>query len=625
MKILKGKQLTKTYGEKKLFKSIDFVINERDRIGLIGTNGSGKTNLLNAISNIDPADSGQIETPNDYRIAYLKQSEEISQFKTVRDFIYSGDLRVFQVIKRYEEILEKYTADPTADGLFEKFSKLENEMNQLDAWNTESNIKTILTQLHVDMLDSNINELSGGQVKRVALAQALLEPADLLILDEPTNHLDFDSIEWLEKYLADYKGSLLLVTHDRYFLDRVTNRIWELSFGELIEYEGNYQKYVEQKALREQQNEASKQKEYKLYKQELEWMKRGPQARGTKQQARINNFEKLDQSVHAPKEVEQNIEIGLTQQRLGKKVIEINQLSLMVGKHQITNNFSKLIQAGDRIGITGANGAGKSSFLNAIAGLLPIQSGTIDIGETVKIGYYTQKMEPIPEDKRVINYLKEIGQEVTNKDGEKVSVTSLLEQFLFPSFMHGSLIKKLSGGEKRRLYLIKILMEQPNVLLLDEPTNDLDIATLTVLEGYLNSFKGTIITVSHDRYFLDKVSDQLLIFDGDGQIEQFTGSISDYLNRQSTTTTKPKSPEKNNVKIEQIKKKKRTYSEEKEWQTIESEIDQLEQQSTHVSNQMNENSADYGKLSELQKELNDISAQLEEKMERWEYLESFEE
>ncbi|KRN93428.1 ribosomal protection-like ABC-F family protein [Pediococcus stilesii] len=625
MKILKGKQLTKTYGEKKLFKSIDFVINERDRIGLIGTNGSGKTNLLNAISNIDPADSGQIETPNDYRIAYLKQSEEISQFKTVRDFIYSGDLRVFQVIKRYEEILEKYTADPTADGLFEKFSKLENEMNQLDAWNTESNIKTILTQLHVDMLDSNINELSGGQVKRVALAQALLEPADLLILDEPTNHLDFDSIEWLEKYLADYKGSLLLVTHDRYFLDRVTNRIWELSFGELIEYEGNYQKYVEQKALREQQNEASKQKEYKLYKQELEWMKRGPQARGTKQQARINNFEKLDQSVHAPKEVEQNIEIGLTQQRLGKKVIEINQLSLMVGKHQITNNFSKLIQAGDRIGITGANGAGKSSFLNAIAGLLPIQSGTIDIGETVKIGYYTQKMEPIPEDKRVINYLKEIGQEVTNKDGEKVSVTSLLEQFLFPSFMHGSLIKKLSGGEKRRLYLIKILMEQPNVLLLDEPTNDLDIATLTVLEGYLNSFKGTIITVSHDRYFLDKVSDQLLIFDGDGQIEQFTGSISDYLNRQSTTTTKPKSPEKNNVKIEQIKKKKRTYSEEKEWQTIESEIDQLERQSTHVSNQMNENSADYGKLSELQKELNDISAQLEEKMERWEYLESFEE
>lgn len=625
MKILKGKQLTKTYGEKKLFKSIDFVINERDRIGLIGTNGSGKTNLLNAISNIDPADSGQIETPNDYRIAYLKQSEEISQFKTVRDFIYSGDLRVFQVIKRYEEILEKYTADPTADGLFEKFSKLENEMNQLDAWNTESNIKTILTQLHVDMLDSNINELSGGQVKRVALAQALLEPADLLILDELTNHLDFDSIEWLEKYLADYKGSLLLVTHDRYFLDRVTNRIWELSFGELIEYEGNYQKYVEQKALREQQNEASKQKEYKLYKQELEWMKRGPQARGTKQQARINNFEKLDQSVHAPKEVEQNIEIGLTQQRLGKKVIEINQLSLMVGKHQITNNFSKLIQAGDRIGITGANGAGKSSFLNAIAGLLPIQSGTIDIGETVKIGYYTQKMEPIPEDKRVINYLKEIGQEVTNKDGEKVSVTSLLEQFLFPSFMHGSLIKKLSGGEKRRLYLIKILMEQPNVLLLDEPTNDLDIATLTVLEGYLNSFKGTIITVSHDRYFLDKVSDQLLIFDGDGQIEQFTGSISDYLNRQSTTTTKPKSPEKNNVKIEQIKKKKRTYSEEKEWQTIESEIDQLERQSTHVSNQMNENSADYGKLSELQKELNDISAQLEEKMERWEYLESFEE
>lgn len=351
MKILKGKNLTKTYGEKKLFNSINFVINEHDRVGLIGTNGSGKTNLLNAVSNLDPADSGTIETPNDYRIAYLKQSEEISQFETVREFIYSGDQHVFQVIKHYEEILEQYTNNPTSSTLFEKFTKLENEMNQLDAWNTESNIKTILTQLHVDMLDESIHHLSGGQVKRIALAQALLEPADLLILDEPTNHLDFDSIEWLEKYLADYKGALLLVTHDRYFLDRVTNRIWELSYGDLFEYVGNYEKYVEQKAVRDEQNEASKQKEYKLYKQELEWMKRGPKARGTKQQARINHFEKLDQAVHAPKEVDQDLEIGLTQQRLGKKVIEINDLDLEVGDHQIMKDFSKLIQAGDRIGI----------------------------------------------------------------------------------------------------------------------------------------------------------------------------------------------------------------------------------------------------------------------------------
>lgn len=625
MKILKGEELTKTYGEKKLFKSINFVINERDRIGLIGTNGSGKTNLLNAIADIEPADSGQIEKPNDYRIAYLKQTEEISQFKTVRDFIYSGDQKVFQTIKNYEEVLEMYKANPTSTSLFEKFTRFENEMNQFDAWNTESSIKTILTQLHVDMLDSNINQLSGGQVKRVALAQALLEPADLLILDEPTNHLDFDSIEWLEKYLVDYKGALLLVTHDRYFLDRVTTRIWELSFGDLFEYVGNYQKYVEQKSIREQQNDASKQKEYKLYKQELEWMKRGPQARGTKQQARINNFEKLDQSVHAPKEVNQDIEIGLTQQRLGKKVIEIDHLDLAIGGHQITKDFSKLIQAGDRIGITGANGAGKSSFLNAIAGLVPIQSGTIDIGETVKIGYYTQKIEPIPEDKRVINYLKEIGQEVVNKDGEKISVTSLLEQFLFPSFMHGSLIKKLSGGEKRRLYLIKILMEQPNVLLLDEPTNDLDIATLTVLEGYLNNFKGTVLTVSHDRYFLDKVSDQLLIFDGQGQIEKYTGSISDYLKQSALVTSKVKETTKPATKVEKIKKKKRTYAEDKEWEKIESEIDRLERRSEAIETEMNENAANYGKLAELQKELDEVSKKLEDKMERWEYLESFEE
>ncbi|MGR3916581.1 ABC-F family ATP-binding cassette domain-containing protein [Pediococcus acidilactici] len=629
MKTLKAKNLTKTYGEKQLFQSINFTINENDRIGLIGTNGSGKTNLLNAVVGIDPADSGEFEAPNDYRIAYLKQSSEINQYETVRDFIYSGDQEVFRVIKRYEQVLAQYTDNPTSSTIFEKFTKAEDEMNRLDAWNTESNIKTILTQLHVDMLDAPINQLSGGQVKRIALAQALLEPADLLLLDEPTNHLDFDSIEWLEKYLADYKGALLLVTHDRYFLDRVTNHIWELSFGHLYEYEGNYAKYVEQKALREQQNEASQEKKYKLYKQELEWIKRGPKARGTKQQARINKFEKLDQDVHAPKEIDQDVEIGLTQQRLGKKVIEIKHLDLQVGDHPIARDFTKLIQAGDRIGITGANGAGKSSFLNAIAGKLPIQDGTIDIGETVKIGYYTQKMEPIPEDKRVINYIKEIGQEVVNRDGEKISVTSLLEQFLFPKFMHGSLIKKLSGGEKRRLYLIKVLMQQPNVLLLDEPTNDLDIATLTVLENYLEHFNGTVLTVSHDRYFLDKVSDQLLIFDGNGQIEQYTGQISDYLKQRaqttstSATTAKPRTEPTPVAKPK--KKKKRTYAEEKEWQTIEAEIDKLEQKSKTITEQMNEYAADYGKLSELQAELNQVSDELENKMARWEYLESFEE
>lgn len=627
MKTLKAKNLTKTYGEKQLFQSINFTINENDRIGLIGTNGSGKTNLLNAVAGIDPADSGEFEAPNDYRIAYLKQSSEINQYETVRDFIYSGDQEVFRVIKRYEQVLAQYTDNPTSSSIFEKFTKAEDEMNRLDAWNTESNIKTILTQLHVDMLDAPINQLSGGQVKRIALSQALLEPADLLLLDEPTNHLDFDSIEWLEKYLADYKGALLLVTHDRYFLDRVTNHIWELSFGHLYEYEGNYAKYVEQKALREQQDEASQEKKYKLYKQELEWIKRGPKARGTKQQARINKFEKLDQDVHAPKEIDQDVEIGLTQQRLGKKVIEIKHLDLQVGDHPIARDFTKLIQAGDRIGITGANGAGKSSFLNAIAGKLPIQGGTIDIGETVKIGYYTQKMEPIPEDKRVINYIKEIGQEVVNQDGEKISVTSLLEQFLFPKFMHGSLIKKLSGGEKRRLYLIKVLMQQPNVLLLDEPTNDLDIATLTVLENYLEHFNGTVLTVSHDRYFLDKVSDQLLIFDGNGQIEQYTGQISDYLKQRaqttstSATTAKPRTEPTPVAKPK--KKKKRTYAEEKEWQTIEAEIDKLEQKSKTITEQMNEYAADYGKLSELQAELNQVSDELENKMARWEYLESF--
>ena len=627
MKILKGINLTKTYGEKKLFENINFTISEGDRIGLIGTNGSGKTNLLNAISGVDAPDSGDIETPNDYRIAYLKQNEEISAFQTVRDFIYSGSQKIFKTINNYEQVLAKYTNNPDSKELFASFTKAEEAMNQMDAWNLETDIKTILNKLHVDMLDTNIHELSGGQVKRIALAQALLTPADLLILDEPTNHLDFDSIEWLEKYLADYKGSLLLVTHDRYFLDRITNHIWELDFGKLYEYVGNYQKYVEQKAIRLEQAEASQQKNYKLYKQELEWMKRGPKARGTKQQARINHFEQLDESVHAPKASTKEVEIGLGQQRLGKKVIEIYDLKLRVGDHKIVNDFSKLIQAGDRIGITGANGAGKSSFLNAIAGILPIQGGTIEIGETVKLGYYKQKMDPIPDDKRVINYLREIGQEVVQKNGEKISVTNLLEQFLFPKQMHGTLIKKLSGGEKRRLYLIKILMEQPNVLLLDEPTNNLDIATLTVLEGYLKEFNGTILTVSHDRYFLDKVSDQLLIFKGNGVVQEYTGTISDYL--QSLDENNRETPKKVNKPIEKPvskpKKKKRTYAEDKEYETIESDIDKLEQKVEDLQQQMNENAADYGKLAELQKQLDETNETLNQKMERWEYLESFDE
>ncbi|AEV95183.1 ABC-F family ATP-binding cassette domain-containing protein [Pediococcus claussenii] len=623
MQTLKAEKLTKTYGEKTLFNKINFIINEQDRIGLIGMNGTGKTNLLNAIANVDPADSGEIIVPNDYSISYLRQTPDFNTDMTVRNAIYNGDQPVFAAINNYENAVNAYAANSLSDDVIKRFNNAEAEMNRLDAWNTESDIKTILTQLHIGNLDSPIDSLSGGQVKRVALAQALLEKSDLLILDEPTNHLDFDSITWLETYLKNYPGAILLVTHDRYFLDRVTNHIWELSFGDLIEYQGNYQKYLEQKAIRDEQLSSSQTKAKKLYKSELEWMKRGPQGRGTKQQARINRFNELSDNVNASIQNQDNVEIDFAQRRLGKKVINIKNASLTIDNKTILSDFSELIQAGERIGITGENGAGKSSFLNSIAGKLSLDKGTIELGETVHLGYYTQQTEPIPGNERIISYLSKVGQEVVNSEGERISVASLLERFLFPSNMHGSLIRKLSGGEKRRLYLIKILMEQPNVLLLDEPTNDLDIPTLTVLEDYLAKFNGTVLTVSHDRYFLDKTSDRLLIFEGNGRILNYQKSISDYLAKQSDLSQSHVSEKKENSKVKTLVKK-RTYMEQKEWELIEGDIAKLEKTQSRIENQMGETGVDYGKLSELQNELNEINLELSEKMDRWEYLADFE-
>ncbi len=537
MQTLKAEDLTETYGTKTLFNKINFLINEQDRIGLIGTNGTGKTSLLNVLANIDPQDSGQIETPKNYTIGYLRQTPALDESLTIIDAVFAGSQTVFKTIRFYEQALAKYSQDPEDAENQRQFESAEQRMNQEDAWTAESDVKTILTQLHIMDLNQKIGTLSGGQQKRVDLAQTLIQAPDLLMLDEPTNHLDFDSIAWLEQYLTSYKGALLIVTHDRYFLDRVANQIWELSFGNLRQYPGNYQAYVAKKAEQEEQEAVQSQKERRLYKQELAWMRRGPQARGTKQQARINRFETLSSSVNAPEQSADNIAVQLGQQRLGKKVIEFKHASLNLGSHIILKDFSELIQADERVGITGNNGTGKSTLLNVIAQLQPIDDGIIDIGETVKLGYYTQKIEPIPEDKRIISYLSDVGSGVLNANGEHISVTNLLEQFLFPRSMHGTLIRKLSGGEKRRLYLLKILMQQPNVLLLDEPTNDLDIGTLTVLEDYLTHFRGTVITVSHDRYFLNKVAEHLLIFEGQGKINRFTGRFTDYLQQQDQPET----------------------------------------------------------------------------------------
>ncbi|WP_282803232.1 ABC-F family ATP-binding cassette domain-containing protein [Secundilactobacillus kimchicus] len=628
MQTLRAEELTRTYGEKTLFEKINFIINEKDRIGLIGTNGSGKTSLLNTLAGLSDEQAGAIVKPNDYRIAYLKQEPEFAPDLTVMDAVFSGSQPVFRTIRRYEATLQAYSQHADDEKLQRQYVEAEAKMNEEDAWTAESNVKTILTQLHITDLNQKVATMSGGQRKRVGLAQVLIESPDLLLLDEPTNHLDFDSIDWLQNYLANYRGALLVVTHDRYFLDQVANRIWELSFGQLYEYQGNYQDYVAQKAERVEREAAAEHKQRQLYKQELEWMRAGAKARSTKQQARINRFNDLQEGL-GTRGVEKDVAIDLGQSRLGKQVVELQDATLTLGDHRILTDFNLLVQAGERIGISGDNGAGKSSLLNVIAQKIPLDSGTLIVGETVKMAYYTQQTEPIPDDKRMINYLSEVGQTVTDKHGQRLSVSELLEQFLFPRFMHGTLIRKLSGGEKRRLYLLKLLMQQPNVLLLDEPTNDLDIATLTVLEDYISHFDGTVITVSHDRYFLDKVADHLLIFNGQGQIDRYSGQFTDYLATQqhpavpeeAVKKAKP-APVKESGADKKVKTKL-TYAEQKEWETIEDEIDTLETKKSDLESQMAQNGDNYDKLSVLQSDLETVDQQLDDKVARWDYLSQF--
>lgn len=630
MQTMKAEGLTSTYGEKVLFDHINFIINENDRIGLIGVNGSGKTSLLNVIAGEVSPESGQITTPNDYTIGYLKQQPQLDESKTIMEAVFAGDQTIFKTIRQYEEALNKFSAHPEDPQTVDRYNKMQDRMDQEDAWEADSRIKTILTQLKIKDTSQRIADLSGGQRKRVGLAQVLIQQPDLLLLDEPTNHLDLDSVIWLQDFLASYKGAVLVVTHDRYFLDQVTNHIWELSFGKLYQYDGNYQDFVAKKATRVALAKETEQKNQQLYKKELAWMRTGAKARSTKQKGRINRFHQLENKVGKLK-TDEDISINLGSQRLGKDVIKFKDANLKLGDHQILQDFNWLVQAGDRIGITGENGAGKTSLLNVIAQRVPLDSGVMKIGETVKLGYYTQQTEGINDSKRMISFLSEVAESVTDKDGNKLSVTQLLERFLFPRFMHGTLIRKLSGGEKRRLYLLKILMQQPNVLLLDEPTNDLDIGTLTVLEDYLDSFAGTVITVSHDRYFLDKVADDLLIFHGNGDIQRYTGRFTDYLKEKQANherqqaEKKPFKKEKKPTpeKESSQKKTKLTYAEKIEWDQINQDLDKLSQQHDKLEQEMAANANDYPKLAELQKRVNEVQKQIDQKTERWEYLSNY--
>ena len=621
MKELKVTDLKKTYGEKDLFDQISFLIHEKDRIGLIGTNGTGKTSLLNIIAGIDSGDGDRqtVFYPTDYRIGYLSQAAEFSDELTVLQAVFQGNSPLIQTVRAYEEALIELGENGEDPNVQKRYAKAEEQMNKEDAWTTDTNAKIILQKLGISELDKKISTLSGGQKKRVSLAQVLIDEPDLLLLDEPTNHLDYEAIEWLENYLKQYRGALLMVTHDRYFLDRVANRIFELSFGKLYEYKGNYEAYVLEKAERDRVEVEQEEKRKRLYKQELAWMRAGVQARGTKQQARINRFEDLKENLYQVNQ-EDDLELNLATQRLGKKVLEIKDGSYRINDQTLLEHLDLLIQSRERLGITGKNGAGKSTLLNILAGRIPLDSGTISIGETVRLAYYTQENEEMAPDKRMIAYLQEAAEEAKTADGSQIGVAELLERFLFPRFMHGTLIGKLSGGEKRRLFLLKLLIQQPNVLLLDEPTNDLDIATLTILEDYFRSFPGAVITVSHDRYFLDKVADKLLVFQGNGKQELYYGNMSSYLLKQKETQQPAEKAKPKIQSKEPAEKKKLSYMEQKEWETIEDEIAELEEKISLLQEEMNHQGDDFTRLQELQNDVSETEAQLEEKMARWEYL-----
>ncbi|HFD0544592.1 TPA: ABC-F family ATP-binding cassette domain-containing protein [Enterococcus faecium] len=621
MKELKVTDLKKTYGEKYLFDQISFLVHEKDRIGLIGTNGTGKTSLLNIIAGIDSGDGDRqtVFYPTDYRIGYLSQAAEFSDELTVLQAVFQGNSPLIQTVRAYEEALIELGENREDPDVQKRYAKAEEQMNKEDAWTTDTNAKIILQKLGISELDKKISTLSGGQKKRVSLAQVLIDEPDLLLLDEPTNHLDYEAIEWLENYLKQYRGALLMVTHDRYFLDRVANRIFELSFGKLYEYKGNYEAYVLEKAERDRVEVEQEEKRKRLYKQELAWMRAGVQARGTKQQARINRFEDLKENLYQVNQ-EDDLELNLATQRLGKKVLEIKDGSYRINDQTLLEHLDLLIQSRERLGITGKNGAGKSTLLNILAGRIPLDSGTMSIGETVHLAYYTQENEEMAPDKRMIAYLQEAAEEAKTADGSQIGVAELLERFLFPRFMHGTLIGKLSGGEKRRLFLLKLLIQQPNVLLLDEPTNDLDIATLTILEDYFRSFPGAVITVSHDRYFLDKVADKLLVFQGNGKQELYYGNMSSYLLKQKETQQPAEKAKPKIQSKEPAEKKKLSYMEQKEWETIEDEIAELEEKISLLQEEMNHQGDNFTRLQELQNDVSETEAQLEEKMARWEYL-----
>lgn len=640
MNILSAVNITKTYGDKVLFDDINFTVNEKQRIGLIGVNGTGKSTLLKLLAGLETADRGKLVHANHFRVEFLPQNPEFDPNSTVLEQVFHGDTPLMKTLRDYELALAELELDPSSERKQARLFTAQSRMDEQGAWEASTLAKTVLMKLGISEFDKPVGLLSGGQRKRVAMARVLIQPADLLILDEPTNHIDNETAIWLEEFLGKWRGALLLVTHDRYFLERVTNRILELDRGKIYSYEGNYEAFLEKKAERMESEAASEDKRQNLMHRELAWLRRGAKARTTKQKARVQRAEELrDTKVDGPAD---KLDMALAGSRLGKKVMELEAVTkAFAGGKTLLSGFSYIVMPKDRLGIIGPNGSGKSTLLNMLAGRIEPDSGTIETGQTVKLAYYTQETVEMDEKMRVIDYIKEAAELVRTADGETIPASQMLERFLFSPTLQWSPIGKLSGGERRRLYLLRTLMGEPNVLLLDEPTNDLDIQTLTILEDYLDGFPGAVITVSHDRYFLDRTVTHLFAFDGQGGIEPYIGNYSDYLEekqeqeeaeqarkelvRQASSNAGNGRAASNNSaassgSANSNRPKKLTFKEQKEWDEIEGTIAALEDKAASLKQQIEVAGSDFDRVRELYEQEQQTTADLEAAMERWTYL-----
>ncbi|MCG1214839.1 ABC-F family ATP-binding cassette domain-containing protein [Staphylococcus epidermidis] len=626
MEAYKIEHLNKSYADKEIFNDLNLSISEHERIGLVGINGTGKSTLLKVIGGLDEDFTADITHPNQYRIRYSSQKQDLNGHMTVFEAVLSSDTPTLRIIKKYEEAVNRYALDQS-DSNFNKMMEAQEEMDQKDAWDYNAEIKTILSKLGIHDTTKKIVELSGGQQKRVVLAKTLIEQPDLLLLDEPTNHLDFESIRWLINYVKQYPHTVLFVTHDRYFLNEVSTRIIELDRGKLKTYPGNYEDYIVMRAENELIEQKQQEKQKALYKQELAWMRAGAKARTTKQQARINRFNQLESDVKT-QHAQDKGELNLAYSRLGKQVYELKNLSKSINNKVLFEGVTEIIQSGRRIGIVGPNGAGKTTLLNILGNEDQDYEGELKIGQTVKVAYFKQTEETLERDIRVIDYLREESEMAKEKDGTSISVTQLLERFLFPSATHGKKVYKLSGGEQKRLYLLRLLVHKPNVLLLDEPTNDLDTETLTILEDYIDDFGGSVITVSHDRYFLNKVVQEYW-FIHDGKIEKIIGSFEDYESfkkeHERQAMLSKQTEQQNKHKHQPKKKTGLSYKEKLEYETIMTRIEMTETRLEELEQEMINASDNYARIKELNEEKEQLEATYEADITRWSELEEIKE